>query len=839
MRSSFLRLMGVLAVLAASGVHADIMRGEDQLPADDSKRLDALLGRFGGNVLAPDYMSGSPLKALPAPPATGVLSTRVEVPLLLRESLRQINSLSATIGDRKALQVIANLMAKGDARAKLAVANYLQRYPEDLAALQLAALQLMADGKDAQAQLALGKIVKQVPNYGPAQLLLGLSYLNTGKQGDARRHLQSAVRARVRHPSAYRYLAWQALRDGELSAATRLIEQAVGISGIPDKQVFAVHNELAELYRLDDNYAGVLTLFARFVESQPGMGRAEHVEAIARYFEAAVQTGQWDKAKVADALLQKSQSAYAAYPVKLSRARLAAVEGNVRDALALLASMESEDKGKERQRLLTKANILVAAKRRSEAMAALVAYRKLLGEQPLLAPLELYVNQMVQLGQGNRMIAELNKLTQAHPARLDYQYLLANVYLQAGDLTGTSLVANKMLKADPKYALGHYLQGVVAYNKHDNKAASAAFRRAVEIDPKSVDGWLALFAALHDHRQHDHSAAGAAADHKSLIPEIKKAIVLNPNSLTLRNELGITAYSGSQLEEALQAFDDVLRIAPNDVQALAMSAAVRADKKQQLDVAENIASFANKIAPENVAVLDVLGWTEIRRGKVKQGIEHCLLALKSMENDPAVQIHLGVGYAQLGEKDKAAAYVLAGLRGELPAHLAAIGRETLQAMAPDTRREFVMSTINGFGPVNEVGKLVLEDTPDGLKISVDATGLPPGRNSMHFHEKPTCEGGMKDGKRIAGLAAGPHYGHDHAAMAGMDMSKMTPEEHARMMLPKGDLPAVEASADGHAKGSVFSKRLKLSELRGRSLMVHQGEDKDGKSGPKVACVVID
>ncbi len=60
----------------------------------------------------------------------------------------------------------------------------------------------------------------------------------------------------------------------------------------------------------------------------------------------------------------------------------------------------------------------------------------------------------------------------------------------------------------------------------------------------------------------------------------------------------------------------------------------------------------------------------------------------------------------------------------------------------------------------------------------------------------------------------------------------------------GDLPALYVAADGTATNPVLAPRLNLSELKGRSLMIHAGGDnhadrpeKLGGGGARIACGV--
>ncbi len=96
---------------------------------------------------------------------------------------------------------------------------------------------------------------------------------------------------------------------------------------------------------------------------------------------------------------------------------------------------------------------------------------------------------------------------------------------------------------------------------------------------------------------------------------------------------------------------------------------------------------------------------------------------------------------------------------------------------------------------------------------------------------------MKNGKKVAGLKAGGHYnptsvGHEHGHG----------KKHGHAMLPHGDLPDITAGADGRATKAVMSDKLKLAEVRGRSIMVHRyGTNDPGKpkgGGPHYTCGVI-
>jgi Cu-Zn family superoxide dismutase len=135
---------------------------------------------------------------------------------------------------------------------------------------------------------------------------------------------------------------------------------------------------------------------------------------------------------------------------------------------------------------------------------------------------------------------------------------------------------------------------------------------------------------------------------------------------------------------------------------------------------------------------------------------------------------------------------------------------------------------DGIGPL--LGAITLRDTAAGITLEPALHGLPPGQHGFHVHENPACEPGEKDGKRVAGLAAGGHYDPDRTG------KHLGPEGPGH----KGDLPMLNVTPDGSAATPVKSGRLSVNGVKGRSLMIHAEPDNyaDQPGGARIACGVI-
>jgi Cu-Zn family superoxide dismutase len=141
---------------------------------------------------------------------------------------------------------------------------------------------------------------------------------------------------------------------------------------------------------------------------------------------------------------------------------------------------------------------------------------------------------------------------------------------------------------------------------------------------------------------------------------------------------------------------------------------------------------------------------------------------------------------------------------------------------------------NGVGAA--LGEVTFKDTEKGLLITPELSRLPPGTHGFHIHEKGTCEPAQQNGKKVAGLAAAGHYDPQHT---GKHEGPYHSEGH------QGDLPTLVISPNGRATRPVLAHRLTVSDIRGRSIMIHLGGDNYsdrpaplGGGGARIACGVI-
>jgi Cu-Zn family superoxide dismutase len=159
--------------------------------------------------------------------------------------------------------------------------------------------------------------------------------------------------------------------------------------------------------------------------------------------------------------------------------------------------------------------------------------------------------------------------------------------------------------------------------------------------------------------------------------------------------------------------------------------------------------------------------------------------------------------------------------------VASSGLALAQQMSVDINR------ISSSGVGEKIGTVMISEDKGGTTFKVSVKGLPAAERGFHVHEKGDCGPGMKDGKMEAGIAAGEHYDPDgHKSHKG-------PKGAGH----KGDLPLLKGNASG-IEQTVTAPRLKLADVKGRSLVIHEGGDnysdqpENGGGKGRVACGVI-
>lgn len=149
-------------------------------------------------------------------------------------------------------------------------------------------------------------------------------------------------------------------------------------------------------------------------------------------------------------------------------------------------------------------------------------------------------------------------------------------------------------------------------------------------------------------------------------------------------------------------------------------------------------------------------------------------------------------------------------------------------------RRAIANIIGGPLAPNIRGTVTFTDVRDGTEVSVVVNGLPPyrpaeegrpqvGPHGFHIHQNGNCSPGNPTSPFTA---AGEHF-------------NPTNQPHGNHA---GDFPVL-FSNNGYARMTFFTNKFKVSQIIGKSVIIHEGPDDyktqpTGGSGRRLACGVI-
>ena len=140
-----------------------------------------------------------------------------------------------------------------------------------------------------------------------------------------------------------------------------------------------------------------------------------------------------------------------------------------------------------------------------------------------------------------------------------------------------------------------------------------------------------------------------------------------------------------------------------------------------------------------------------------------------------------------------------------------------------------VAVLHGLGKNHDIrGVIHFQVIEDGIEITGQINGLPPGEHAFHVHEFGDCS--SEDG-----MSAGAHFNPEHKHHG-------SPEAEQRHV---GDLGNIKADDNGRVNLNLKDRVIQLHgphSIIGRSLIVHAQRDDftdpAGNAGARIACGVI-
>ncbi|MFT9442265.1 MAG: tetratricopeptide repeat protein [Acetobacter papayae] len=264
---------------------------------------------------------------------------------------------------------------------------------------------------------------------------------------------------------------------------------------------------------------------------------------------------------------------------------------------------------------------LTAAQRGASAFQFNEASRLMLGFALEMDPTLVEARLMLAEIQGEEGHPDAARETLLHVPPTDplapvAMFRLSMFDIAAGRLDDAIALLNKLSSESPEQTAGQAqvqrVLGGALLEKKDWAGAIAAYTRAMEFDRKhgAVDWALLSMRATTYYEAGDWPHARADA---------RAALAYAPDEPSLLNFLG---YSMTERHENLPEAEELLR-------------------------------KAHRLAPEEAAITDSLGWVRVEQGDVEGGLVLLEKAAEQIPEDPEVNYHLGEAYWRLGRRTEA------------------------------------------------------------------------------------------------------------------------------------------------------------------------------------------
>ena len=169
--------------------------------------------------------------------------------------------------------------------------------------------------------------------------------------------------------------------------------------------------------------------------------------------------------------------------------------------------------------------------------------------------------------------------------------------VKAGDWTSARAAFEAAIKKNPKQADAHYYLGLVMDKTGDRAAAEKSYKTATELQPDLQEASENLTAIYIETQKFDEAIAIA-----------KKALTRNSKNAEMQLNLAVALSGKGDADGATKAFEDALKLAPNDARFyLAYADHLMAAKKPQEAIAK--LKQAQRVAGDDAAMLGTIGFS--------------------------------------------------------------------------------------------------------------------------------------------------------------------------------------------------------------------------------------
>jgi tetratricopeptide (TPR) repeat protein len=567
---------------------------------------------------------------------------------------------SATASDAKFFQAYAHLaqvlaLQHNDGAAADALNQGIEHNPQVVQLyLALAALDTR-QGDTAGTEAVFQRLRTTEGNAAAKLYAIGDFYLRFGDVEKGKAALNEALQKDAKYEPARRELIEADISAGDLKAAEALVSQILKQRPKdPEGRLYQ-----ARLMAARNDFAKAQEVLESLVHDVPELARA-HL-ALGMTYAAQNDLGR------ATASIQRAISR----DPDLLGAYMALGEVALRqnDTKLAMTSVEEILKRNPRslQAHLMRGNVLLAANQPQQALAE---FEPLASAQPRLAGLQERVGfAYLRTGQLDKAEKSFEQSLQDDPAHVPAMRALGVLYeMQHRNVEKLIARLQQQIQASPQ-PLYYDMLGMVYMGARKHEAAEAAFQSELQKTPKAATAYVQLA------RLYVLEGRFPEAIHNA-----EQATQMQPGFLPAYFLLGEAYDKSGEYHKAEQAYEELLKKAPNTPSALNNLAWLYSEHEGNLDVALDMAQRAKQGMPNDPSVTDTLAWIQYRKGLAAIAANDFSDLVRRSPENPTYSFHLGMALLKLGRESEARTALQRALTLNLPSNLADEARNALAGL---------------------------------------------------------------------------------------------------------------------------------------------------------------
>lgn len=529
--------------------------------------------------------------------------------------------------DGQAMTLLGSaLMYKGqNARASALMQQALETR-DDPAFRTVLGLSLVRSGQAASGTAELETAYQKNPQQTQAATALIGLYLRSAQAGRAVTVAQQLVKQHPSHAGFINLLGMAQGQAGDLKAAQSTFERSIA----QDPALLSPQLNLARLEIGTRAYGGAAARLAGILKAD-----AKNTEAM---FEMALLSDHQGQPAEAQRWLEKATAL--AGPQE-TRWGLALSDFHLRYARPGPALEAVKNVSIKRPTdlpvLMAYAKAQLANGDRSGAKSTLISATRVADYDPTLQ-VQIALLQMA----ADNLAGATYSLEKALSTNADFlpaQALLAEVELKQGEAAKAEKRARAITLKQPKKAVGHSLLGDVAASRRQYSGALASYQRAHQLEPSSDTMGRLLRLML------------TKGDSKAATPLAEAWLSTHPRDLTLQKAMADHYARQGDFTLARTAYQNVLKLAPDDAASLNNLANVMLRLKDPAAIAT--AERAVALNPDNAHAIDTLAWALFQGGQTDRALQYLRDARLRAPGHSEIRYHLAVVLSQTGRRTEA------------------------------------------------------------------------------------------------------------------------------------------------------------------------------------------